>query len=330
MVIGNTRRPVPPMGWRILRSGSTVWVLVGLVVMPVGCDRGRSGTAPRSATTQSANDGSLPASPSGPQRIISLAPNVTEILFALGQGHRLVGVSSYCTYPPEATRLPKCGGVMDTDLEKILTLRPDAIIIVGRHETVAQFCGRNDIPLVRISPNDMMELYDAIRTIGRAVGCPAEAERLVGKIKTDIERVRSAVKDRRPIKAFLSISRSPDRLKSPMTTNGAGFLSQMLEAAGGINIFAGTDVPYPTIAVGEIIRRQPEVIFELQPGQQPSEAQRHRMIGQWAELGSIPAVTHHRVYFITEDFATILGPRVPLLAKRFAELLHPDLVGKLH
>jgi iron complex transport system substrate-binding protein len=258
-----------------------------------------------------------------PRRVISLSPNVTEIIFALGEGGRLVGVSSYCTYPPEAARLPRCGGAMDTDLEKILTLRPDLIVIHGQHDIAAHFCRQNGIPLLRVSPNDMATLYEAIRFIGKALGCAGQAEALVAKMKDDIGQVRADVKGRPPVKAFLSISRSPDQLKSPTTTNGEGFVSKMLEAAGGVNLFANTDVLYPTISAGEIVRRQPEVIFELQPGQQLTEAQRHRMVAQWRELGSMPAVANNRIYFITDDFAMIPGPRVPLLARRFAELLRP-------
>jgi iron complex transport system substrate-binding protein len=313
-------------GPRTARLGFSTGALstVLLCALLTGCNRaGPNPAEPNLATTR-------PASRPAPQRVISLSPNVTEIIFALGQGSRLVGVSSYCTYPPEAARLPKCGGAMDTDLEKILTLRPDLIVIHGQHDLAARFCRQNGIPLLRVSPNDMETLYDAIRSIGKALGCAEQAECLVGKMKVDIGRVRAAVKGRPPVKVFLSISRSPDQLKSPTTTNGEGFISRMLEVAGGINIFAGTDVLYPTIVVGEIIRRQPEAIFELQPGGELTAAQRNRMVAQWRELGSIPAVRDNRVYFITEDLAVVAGPRVPLLAKRFAELLHPDLVGKLN
>jgi len=296
-----------------------------LLVLSSGCDRDE---LPANASRPSATAPCCQTRPAA-RRIISLSPNITEIVFALGQGHRLVGVTSYCAYPPEATKLPKCGGAMDTDLEKILMLRPDLILIHGQHETAVRFCQQNRIRMLRTSPNDMASLYEAISTLGQGLGCAKRAKRLVATMKTDIDHVRSAVKGRAVPKVFLSMSRPPERIKSLFTTNGAGFVSKMLEAAGGENIFAKTDVLYPKIAPSELVRRQPDVIIELLPGKRLSSDQRKQMIAHWAELGSIPAVAQRRIYFVTDDFAMIPGPRTPLLARRLAELLHPDLTGKL-
>ena len=124
-----------------------------------------------------------------------------------------------------------------------------------------------------------------------------------------------------PVLAFLGVA--------DPATNGEGFVSEMLAVAGGKNVFAETDVRYPKIDPAELLRRQPDVIIELQPGLQLTDAQRSQMKQQWAELGSVPAVSKHRIHFIADDYALIPGPRVPLLARRFAELLHPDLKGKL-
>jgi iron complex transport system substrate-binding protein len=262
------------------------------------------------------------------QRVISLAPSVTEIVFALGQGHRLVGVTSYCTYPAEAKRLPKCGAAMDTDLEKILSLRPDLILIHGQHGTAARLCKENNIRMLRTSANDLPTLYDAILTIGDALGCTPRAEQLVDKMKADLDKVRSAVKNTPKVKVFLCMSRQPGRVKSLLTTNGEGFVSRMLEAAGGENIFANTDVLYPKIGVAELIRRGPDAIIEMRPGDSLTDADRQRAIADWAELGPIAAVANKRIYVVADDFALIPGPRIPLLARRFAELLHPDVKGR--
>ncbi len=261
------------------------------------------------------------------RRIVSLSPNITEIVFALGQGHRLVGVTSYCKYPPQAARLPKCGGAMDTDLEKILTLQPDLVLIHGQHPTAVQLCRENRIPMLRTSPNDLKSLYEAISALGKGLGCTEQADALVAGMTREIARVRSAVKGRPRAKVFLSMSRSPDRITSLPTTNGEGFVSKMLDAAGGQNVFANTDVLYPKVSLDELVRRRPEVIIEV-TGRPISDADHSRMLGQWEALPSIPAVAARRVYFVIDDFAMIPGPRVPRLARRFAELLHPDLKGR--
>lgn len=303
---------------RLSLSGMGGRFLCVVLVWVAGC--GRSSSAPEGASATTA--ASQPRSSC--RRIISLSPNVTEILFALDQGHRVVGVSSYCTYPPEVTRLPRCGGIMDTDLERILTLRPDLIIIHGQNAAAEQFSLQNSISLLKVVPNDMDGLYRAIRVIADTLDCRPRAEQVVRDIQLAIDRVAEAVRGKPPVSVFLAIDRSPDQIKSPSTTNGAGFVSKMLEVAGGRNIFAGTDAPYPVVVVGEIVRRQPEVIIELMPGRRLTESQRRTMIDQWAALGSIPAVANHRIYFVTEDYAMILGPRVAAVAQRFAEILHAD------
>jgi len=284
-----------------------------------GCERsgaGRQTTSAPAPTYASA------------KRIVSLSPNVTEIVFALGQGHRVVGVSSFCTYPPQASRLPQCGGPMNTDLEKLLSLRPDLVLIHGEHRTAAQLCEKNRIPLLRTSPNDMASLYEAIDTLGRGLGCPDEARRLIAGMKADIDRVRAAVRGRQVPKVFLSFSTAGGRTQSLSTANGDSFLSKMLEAAGGRNIFGETHATYPKIAPSELLRRQPDVIIQL-CGEAISDPQRARMIGQWKQLGTTPAAINDRICLVTEDFAMIPGPRVPLLARRLAQLLHPDLKDKL-
>lgn len=319
------------MRGRTYRLPLTVLAGISLSVVLSAC--GRQGQEPsRANTTASPSAGATAsaAASSAFRRIVSLSPNVTEIVFALGQGHRVVGVSSYCNWPAEANRLPRCGGPMDTDLERILTLRPDLVIIHGQQDNVIRFCEQNRIVCHRIAPNDMAQLYEAVLSVGEKLGCRDQSELLVARMKADLERVRLAVRGRPPVRTYLSLSRSPDQLKGLMTTNGRGFVSEMLEAAGGVNIFADSAMRYPSINTGEILRRQPEAIIELEPGTTISPSQRTRMIAQWAELGTIPAVANNRIHFITDDYVMIPGPRVPLLAKRFAEILHPDLAGQLN
>ncbi|MBN1342156.1 MAG: cobalamin-binding protein [Phycisphaerae bacterium] len=304
----------PTARYRLRSVRSYLIAVVALAALPGACDR----TPPPPATTR-------PAA----KRVVSLAPHITEIVFALGRGSRLVGVTSFCVYPPEARKLPKCGGVIDLDLEKILMLQPDLVLIHGQSENAVRFCRENRIPMLQTSPNDVATLYDAIVEIGRALGCQDRAQELVASMKADIQRVRQATQASPPVKVFLSMSPETGPVRSLYTTNGQGFVSKMLDAAGGENIFARTDVRYPKIDAGELVRRQPDAIIELQPGKTLSPDERAMRTREWQAIGNVPALTGGRVYFVTDDFAMIPGPRIPLLAKRFAELLHPDLKGKL-
>ncbi len=261
--------------------------------------------------------------------MVSLAPHLTEIVFALGQGERLVGVTSFCAYPPQARALPKCGGYMDPDLEKILALRPDLVLVHGEHDKVTQLCRQNKLSMLRTSVNDLAGLLFAIQQIGEALGCHDRARALVEEIRSTLEAIGALVSDRPRQDVFLSMSRPLEAIKTLYTTNGKGFISEMLAVAGGRNVFAETDVLYPKITASELLLRRPDVIVEIQPERNLSAAQRERMIAQWAELGPLPAIQNNRVYFLTKGFAMIPGPRVTLLAERFAEMLHPTLKDEL-
>ena len=233
------------------------------VVLLVGCDRGKTSPAATRPVATTRDHGQRAA-----RRIISLAPHITEIVFALGQGDRLVGVTSYCNYPPQARRLPRCGGTIDTDLEKILMLRPDLVLIHGQHESATRLCKRRGIRALRTSVADLAGLYGVIAQIGEGLGCTERAARLVAKMKADIEAVEAAVEGRPTKRVFLSITHQPGRIKRLHTTNGRGFVSRMLEAAGGQNVFASTDIPYPQITPAELLRRKPQVIIVIKPGGQ--------------------------------------------------------------
>ncbi len=297
-------------------------LVVGLLLpafFSSGCDRGGSA----GATSQRAPSTQPGVVAGAPRRVISLAPHLTEIVFALGQGDRLVGVTSFCAYPPEVEELPSCGGVMDTNLERILSLRPDLILVHGEHETATRFCEQHGVQMLKTLINDLDALYAGIASIGGALGCPGAARRLSEDIRSKLDAVRDATRGKPRPRVFLSMTRQPGRIKSLFTTNGEGFLSQMLEVAGGVNVFADTDMFYPQISPAELLQRQPEVIIEVQPELELTEAERTVMRSQWAPLGSMPAVVNGRIVFMTEDYAMIPGPRLPKVAERFAELLHP-------
>ena len=318
-----------------LGQGGAFPILATLcVVVLAGCRRTAPSPTPDNPSRSDATCSTRPitaaeSSQSRSLRVVSLAPHITEVVFALGQGARVVGVTSYCNYPPEARQCARCGGAMNTDLERILSLRPDLILVHGEHPTAVRFCQAHKIRMIRTDANDLAGLYDLIRKAAEALGCPDRGEALIAKMQADIDRTRAAVAGRPPVKTFLSMSRPIDRIKSLYTTNGSGFVSEMLRVAGGQNVFASTAVRYPKIEPAELLRRKPDAIIELQPGKTLTDEQRRQMTAQWSELGTIPATAGGRILFITADYAMIPGPRMPLLARRLAELLHPDLAGKL-
>ena len=254
-----------------------------------------------------------------PNRIVALAPSTAEIIFDLGEGRRLVGISRYATFPPEVTRLPKVGGLRDPDLEAIVSLKPDLVILRGQNTPVEQLCADSGIRLFHDRTETLPDLFATIDALGRELAVPDTAKRLADSLQARLDAVRLAARQR-PRPRVLVTMRTPDRLGSLTTVARGSFLNDLIDLAGGDNVFADVDAPYPEVALEEILLRKPDVIVEIMPGQTLDDAQRREIAGQWRAAGLGPVVDSGRLHLVTEDFALIPSPRVVLMAEKLASL----------
>ena len=259
-----------------------------------------------------------------PERIITIAPNSAEIISALGAGDRVVGVSKFCVYPPELQQRPRVGGLFDPDLEKIITLRPDLVVLRGKSEAVEQLCQDLGVPVYHDRTEKLDDVATCIRELGQRLGRTKEAEALVKDFRARLESIRQRVKGRRRPRVLLTVSRQPDRLANILTTGRGTFLDEMLALAGGVNVFGHLDMAYPQISAEGMITHRPDVIIELMPEVTLTPALKHQMLGQWAQLGSIPAVSNGRVYFLTDEHCLIPSPRYADIIDQVSRLLHPE------
>jgi iron complex transport system substrate-binding protein len=223
-----------------------------------------------------------------PKRIVSMGPNITEIVFALGRGDRLVAVTDFCMYPLEAAALPRVGGYLNPNLE---------------NETI----------------------YSGIQDLGKALGAAEKAEDLCDTIREALDTVRAKTVASPTTKVFLSLGRAMGSMANLYTVGGKSFLSQLLEIAGGENIFADVDQPYPEASKESLIKRAPDVILEMRPGESITHTKRNQIAAEWNVFTGIPAVNNHRIYVLTEDFLLVPGPRIVKIARAFAQTLHGDL-----
>ncbi|HPO99213.1 MAG: ABC transporter substrate-binding protein [Candidatus Omnitrophica bacterium] len=258
-----------------------------------------------------------------PNRIICAAPNLVEIVYALGEEDRIVGVSDYTNYPPEAQAKERIGGVFNPNLERILALRPDMMIVQGAMEKHTVFCQRRGIPVLRVDMENWSSIAEGIRKIGYALGCPAKAETLVRDIQGRLDEIRGRVANlpHRP-KVFLSMSRRPGSLSGLFTVNRESFIHEMLITAGGVNVFEDALTRYPQISKESLITRAPEIILELQLQEEFPARQVETLRKDWEALPLIPAVATGRIFIVTEDYVMISGPRIHLAAERFYQLIH--------
>jgi iron complex transport system substrate-binding protein len=253
-----------------------------------------------------------------PQRIVSLIPSVTEMLFAMGAGPRVIGVSNFDEYPPEVKTRPKVGGLIDPDVERILSMKPDLVIVYGTQTDLRAQMARAGIPTFPYEHAGLADVTSTIRAVGRRVGSERAAVALADRIDADIADVRRRVAGRPRPRTLLVFGRDNETLRGIYASGGLGFLHDMLEAAGAVNVFA--DVRRQSVqATSELIlARAPDVILEITEGRTP------RNLRAWDVLGSVPAVNAHRIYLVAGDEMTSPGPRVAAAIRKMATTLHPD------
>jgi iron complex transport system substrate-binding protein len=265
-----------------------------------------AGSTP-SASFQAGGEAEQPAK--APARVISLVPAVTEMLFAIGAGNRVAAVSSFDRFPPEVATLPRVGALLDPDVERILSLRPDLVIVYGSQKDLITQLARARIPIFRYAHAGLGDVTDTLRDLGRRVGAAERATRLATEIESRIATVRAQAKDRPHPRTLIVFGRDAFALRGIYASGGIGFIHDMVTAAGGENVFADIRQESVQATTELLIARRPAVILELRadPIDRVTEA---REIRVWSALASIPAVRDRRVHIIGDARTVIPGPRV--------------------
>jgi len=271
--------------------------------------------------------GAAPPPPGKAQRIVSLVPAVTEMLFAIGAGQQVVGVSSYDHFPPEVEKLPKVGALLDPDTERILSLRPDLVVVYGSQtDTEARF-KKAGIPVFnyRHGANEaILGTFDTITALGATTGHDAQAREVVVRITGGLDRVRMRVAGLSRPRTMLVIGRQPGTLQGMFVAGGSGFLNEMLEIAGGQNVFEDVKRESAQPSSETLLQRAPDVLIELR-APQPAGDYPAGDLDVWKTLASIPAVRDRQVHLLVGDFVVVAGPRLAEGAEAIARTLHPDV-----
>jgi iron complex transport system substrate-binding protein len=256
-----------------------------------------------------------------PQRIVSIVPSVTEMLFAMDAGPRVVGVGNFDRYPPEALTRTKVGGLIDPDVERIISLKPDLVVVYGTQSDLRTQMERASIPIYLYQHAGLADITSTIRDLGARIGNVKESTALAGQIEADIADVKRRVAGRPRPRTLLVFGRDAETLRGIYASGGIGFLHDMLEAAGGANVFA--DVKRQSIqTTSELaVARAPEVIVGIGVDTASSAG---RNLSAWDTLTAIPAVRTKRVYQLRGDGMMNPGPRMSQSVRRVAEVLHPQ------
>jgi len=256
-----------------------------------------------------------------PQRIVSLVPATTEMLFAMGAGDRVVAVGSYDHFPPEVERLPRVGALLDPNVERILAMKPDLVVLYGTQTDLQTQLSRARIPYFAYSLGSLPDVALSIRAIGSRVGASG-AEALATSIERRLADIRARVAGRPRPSTLLVFGRERGSLRNIDASGGSGFLHDMLVTAGGADVLA--DVPRQSVVMSTemVLARAPDVIIEVRSSDEAAAPPDLRV---WDTLSAVPAVKNRRVYLLAGDEFVVPGPRAVTATERFARTLHPEV-----
>jgi len=267
-----------------------------------------------------------PADASAPRRIVSLAPSVTECLFALGLGPRVVGVTDWCAWPPAARELPRIGGHVDPSLEAVLARAPDLVILEEVHAEARAGLAALDVPLLTVEHRTVAGILASLDRIGAACGADSAAAALRGAIEARMDAVRRRAAGRSRPRVLVVVGRTlaDGSVGDVYAAGGGTFLGELVELAGGENVCAIEAVRYPQLSLEGVLRLAPDLILDLAPEFDGRPAAVQALREAWADLGGFAATSEGRAHVLTEDWLLVPGPRFVDVLERFAVLIHPE------
>ena len=261
-----------------------------------------------------------------PTRIVSTLPSITETLFALGLGDRVVAVSQHCRYPPQVLALPKVGTFVKPDLERIISLKSDLVVISDRAAgNFAERLGALQVPFVAVPSRTLSDVTLAIRQIGAAAGIESHAGEVAEAIERRLDDIRRlSVAQPRP-KVLLILGRNPQALTGMVAAGSDSYLNDLITIAGGLNVLGEPGVPpYPHISLENVLELKPDVIVDVIDLSAPAAVRARRAEASrelWRPFRTIPAVRNGRVHADAIDALVVPGPRVVDTAEWLAALI---------
>lgn len=259
-----------------------------------------------------------------PKRIVSMSPNVTELLFGIGAFDQVVGVSDYCTYPPAVSKLPSVGGWHNPNLEKLASLHPDLVIIdEGQAPFIEDNFKKLGLRVMTATDHTLHDAYEAMVQLGRATGHEQEAARLVTETREGLARVSRKTTALAKPKIVLIVDRTPGTLRDLYAATEGSFLSEIVEIAGGRIAVPPAKRGYTLLSKEDLLAINPDCILDFIHGAKsrfagdPMEA--------WREMSELKAVHTKRIHGVGEDYVPHASQRMVLTAELFLRMIHPEV-----
>jgi iron complex transport system substrate-binding protein len=255
-------------------------------------------------------------------RIVSTSPSITETLFALGLGDRVVGVSSFCRFPADVVRLPKVGSFLTPDTELIARLRPDLVIVHAGPNDVPRQLSTLGITSMAVERGTLASVYSSIRAIGTAAGVGDRAEALVARLQGRLDAVRAAAAKRPAKKVLVIMGRQPGTLSDLIAVGRGSYMNDLVTVGGGVNVLDDPRLPdYPRISMETVIRLAPDLIVDAgDMGDTVEEHIRRQPATErlWRQQVNVRATQGNGIHAVTSDAFVVPGPRVVEAAETLA------------
>lgn len=259
------------------------------------------------------------------QRVVSTAPGITETLYALGAGSRIVGVSTYCRFPAEAASKPKIGTYLQPNVEAILRLKPDLVILEKLAPQALDQLKRAGIPVRRIDTGNVATNLKMMEDIADSVNLRQAGLDLSQKVRLQLKAIAASTASRKKKRVVFIVGRTPGRLEGIIAVGKQSYLNELIDNAGGMNVFADSPISYPKVSLESLIRLQPDLIIDMGDMAETvgvTEDQKRSVETLWRSRPELKA----RVYAVASDIFVVPGPRMVDAALEFRRLIHGDPV----
>ena len=263
-------------------------------------------------------------------RVISLSPNITETIYALGQQRKLVGVTDFCKYPPQARQKAHIGGFVNPNIEKIIALQPDLLIGLPSHHNLAHKLRNQPFKFVMLPDDRLQDVFFTIDSLGHLLGCQKQAVALVKRIKDSLQyyRQRALKAEQFSPLAMLVIGRDPGSTTHLTVVGPHTFIDSVWTLVGGRNAFADLPAKYAQVNRENVLLRQPDIIIEFRFNTSWNARKDSLNLRSWQSFASIPAVKNRQIYVLTGNYTLIPGPRIYKLAADFCRVVESFFAGK--
>ena len=302
----------------MIRTGS-IGVLLAVAILAMGCDGAADVAAPGVV------------SDAAPQRIVSLAPSLTETLFALGLGDRVVGVTRYCAHPPEALALPKAGGHLDPNFEAIVSLEPDLVVVIPSSSENGQRLESLGIRVLEVDQHDVQAVLESVEVVAEACGVADRGADLRAEIDRRLAAIRRVVKHAVRPRTVVVVGHQAgdDAVRSVWAAGSDTFYDGVLRIAGGDNAVTGGLARYPELSREGLASLDPDVVLDVIAGLEDRRLDLEAVHESWMRLTELRAVREQRINVLVGDQMVVPGPRLPEMVETIARALHPDLEWEL-